>query len=402
MKTQVGNYTLIKSLGKGSFGEVYLTQRVGRNRYFATKKIDLTLMLDSENAKGLSNELNILKIINNPYLVKLEDLMRTSNNLYIVMEYCNGGDLSKCLKKYLKINKKPFSEEIVQYLMRQIITGLRLLHSKKILHRDLKLDNILINFNSEKDKSSMNLLKSTVKISDFGFSKILKDPLSPMTNTIIGTPIYMCPSMLAAMASGSENPGYNQKADIWSLGVLCYEMLIGECPFIANDIQELYNKIKQGDYSIPTSLSREAADFIGKMLLKDQDKRLSCDELLKHDFLNKNINEFKPVTVMNIQGVVAQKGQFIIVNSGANDTKIKLEEKKVELFNQINPKPIAEEEVKEDPNKKIEEQNQQKPEKKKTIPSNKNKNVQQNKNIPQFNLPIYRSAAPTFHTGNNK
>ena len=318
------------------------------------------------------------------------------------MEYCNGGDLSKCLKKYIKINKKPFSEEIVQYLMRQIITGLRLLHSKKILHRDLKLDNILINFNSEKDKSSMNLLKSTVKISDFGFSKILKDPLSPMTNTIIGTPIYMCPSMLAAMASGSENPGYNQKADIWSLGVLCYEMLIGECPFIANDIQELYNKIKQGDYSIPTSLSREAADFIGKMLLKDQDKRLSCDELLKHDFLNKNINEFKPVTVMNIQGVVAQKGQFIIVNSGANDTKIKLEEKKVELFNQINPKPIAEEEVKEDPNKKIEEQNQQKPEKKKTIPSNKNKNVQQNKNIPQFNLPIYRSAAPTFHTGNNK
>ena len=148
MKTQVGNYTLIKSLGKGSFGEVYLTQRVGRNGYFATKKIDLTLMLDSENAKGLSNELNILKIMNNPYLVKLEDLMRTSNHLYIVMEYCNGGDLRKCLTKYNQINKKPFSEEIVQHLMRQIITGLRFLHSNNILHRDLKLDNILINFTS--------------------------------------------------------------------------------------------------------------------------------------------------------------------------------------------------------------------------------------------------------------
>ena len=289
MKTQVGTFTLLKSLGKGSFGEVYLTQKAGRNGFFATKKIDLTLMLVDDNLNSLNNEIKILKVINNPYLVRLEDLMRTSNHIYIVMEYCNGGDLSKCLKKYIKINKKPFSEEIVQYLMRQIITGLRLLHSKKILHRDLKLDNILINFNSEKDKSSMNLLKSTVKISDFGFSKILKDPLSPMTNTIIGTPIYMCPSMLAAMASGSENPGYNQKADIWSLGVLCYEMLIGECPFIANDIQELYNKIKQGDYSIPTSLSREAADFIGKMLLKDQDKRLSCDELLNNPIIRKRI-----------------------------------------------------------------------------------------------------------------
>ena len=95
----LNDFEFRENLGKGSFGEVYLTQRVGRNGYFATKKIDLTLMLDSENAKGLSNELNILKIINNPYLVKLEDLMRTSNHLYIVMEYCNGGDLRKCLTK---------------------------------------------------------------------------------------------------------------------------------------------------------------------------------------------------------------------------------------------------------------------------------------------------------------
>ena len=138
MKTQVGTFTLLRSLGKGSFGEVYLTQKAGRNGFFATKKIDLTLMLVDDNLNSLNNEIKILKVINNPYLVRLEDLMRTSNHIYIVMEYCNGGDLSKCLKKYIKMNKKPFSEEIVQYLMRQIITGLRLLHSKKILHRDLK------------------------------------------------------------------------------------------------------------------------------------------------------------------------------------------------------------------------------------------------------------------------
>ena len=212
----------------------------------------------------------------------------------------------------------------------------------------------------------------------------------------------MCPSMLAAMVSGKDNPGYNQKADIWSLGVLCYEMLVGECPFMGEDLQDLYNKIKKGEYSIPNSLSREAADFIGKMLIKDENRRFSCDELLKHDFLNKNINEFKPVTVMNIQGVVAQKGQFIIVDSGANPSDIKLEENKNELFNPINPKPLKEKEVKEESKQNNKDPNQQKPEKKKTIPVSMNKKLQQNKNIQQFNSPIYKSAAPTFHTGKNK
>ena len=179
-------------------------------------------------------------------------------------------------------------------------------------------------------------------------------------------------------------------------------MLVGECPFMGEDLQDLYNKIKKGEYSIPNSLSREAADFIGKMLIKDENRRFSCDELLKHDFLNKNVNEFKPVTVMNIQGVVAQKGQFIIVDSGANPSDIKLEENKNELFNPINPKPLKEEEVKEEPKQIIKEPNQQKPEKKQTIPVSMNKKLQQNKNIQQFNSPIYKSAAPTFHTGKNK
>ena len=168
MSRQVGSYKLYNSLGKGAFGEVFLTQKVGKNGFFATKKLNREYSEKEENIKRLYNEINLLKIVHHQNIVGLVDLMQTNKNIYIVTEYCNGGDLNKCLKKYIEINKRPFSEELVQYIMKQIISGLDFLHSRKIIHRDLKLDNILICFNSDKDKSSLNLLNSTAKITDFG------------------------------------------------------------------------------------------------------------------------------------------------------------------------------------------------------------------------------------------
>jgi serine/threonine protein kinase len=230
---------------------------------------------------------------------------------------------------------KPFSEEIVQYLMRQIVSGLDALHSRNILHRDLKLDNIVVCFNSENDKNSLNMLRATAKITDFGFATILNSA-SPLAHTVLGTPTYMEPGLLNNMETRTRNQGYDQKVDIWSLGTLCYEMLVGRNPFSGRSMQDLYNKVKIGTYPLPTSLSREVVFFIEGMLQKDHNKRLSCKELLKHDFLTKNIHQFKPMDVRTIPGVVAQQGGLININSGAGNKKQNLGETVWDIFVQQN------------------------------------------------------------------
>ncbi len=312
---KVDNLKLTKSLGKGAFGEVFLTQIDGKNGFFATKRLDRSYTDKEENYKRLANEISVMQKIRHPNIVGLIDLKKTKSHCYLVMEFCNGGDLTGCLRKYMEAHRKPFSEEIVQYLMRQIVSGLDALHSRNILHRDLKLDNILICFNSDNDKKSLNMLRANAKITDFGFATYLKQGLA---TTVLGTPCNMDPSLLNNMETRTRNEGYDQKADIWSLGTLCYEMLVGRTPFSGNSMQDLFKKVKIGNYALPTSLSREVVFFIEGMLQQDPKKRLSCKELLNHDFLTKNVRQFKPLDARTIPGVVTQQGGQIKINSRAN------------------------------------------------------------------------------------
>ena len=312
---KVDNLKLTKSLGKGAFGEVFLTQIDGKNGFFATKRLDRSYTDKEENYKRLANEISVMQKIRHPNIVGLIDLKKTKSHCYLVMEFCNGGDLTGCLRKYMEAHRKPFSEEIVQYLMRQIVSGLDALHSRNILHRDLKSDNILICFNSDNDKKSLNMLRANAKITDFGFATYLKQGLA---TTVLGTPCNMDPSLLNNMETRTRNEGYDQKADIWSLGTLCYEMLVGRTPFSGNSMQDLFKKVKIGNYALPTSLSREVVFFIEGMLQQDPKKRLSCKELLNHDFLTKNVRQFKPLDARTIPGVVTQQGGQIKINSGAN------------------------------------------------------------------------------------
>ena len=317
---QVDDLTLTKSLGKGAFGEVFLTQKKGSKELFATKRLDRAFSEKPENIKLLSNEITLLKKINHPNIVRLIDLKKTKSHCYIVMEYCNGGDLSGCLKKYKEAYRRPFSEEIVQYIMRQVVNGIYFLHSNKIVHRDLKLDNILVTFPSENDKKSLNMMKAIVKIIDFGFATKLQAAKSNLTYTILGTPANMAPQILEQMEQRTPNrQGYDEKVDIWSLGTLCYEMLVGHMAFCASSMQELSQKVKQGSYSLPTNLSKEVVSFIDSMLKADPNKRLSARDLLKHDFLVKNVKQFQPIDVRKIQGMVS--GGVINVNSNSNSGK---------------------------------------------------------------------------------
>ena len=359
----VGDLTLIQCLGKGAFGEVFLTSKQGSTQKFATKKIDKKFTANPRAKKYLDNEINILKEIDHPNIIKLYEVQETTQYYYLVMELCNGGGLSTCLEDHIKKTKKPFPEEVVQYLMRQIVSGLNYLHKKNILHRDIKLDNILVNYDSEEDRKKQNLLKAKVKIIDLGFARHLNP--SQLAYSILGSPINMDPGILRKLnkMENSRNYGYDQKADIWSLGTICYEMLIGKCTFDAENMRELINKVERGNYYLPTNISKEAVSFLNGMLQYDFKKRLSAEQLNNHKFLTKPYSELTKINLKDANRIMA--GSQMKINSKKNQSiwaifeedeelcevgneEIKIQEKRpdpVPIPVPI-PKPIDDDEVK--------------------------------------------------------
>ena len=292
---QVDDITLIKCLGKGSFGEVYLSTKKGRKEYFATKKIDRKTADKPSLKKYFDNEIQILSKLNHPNIVKLECIKTTNQHYYIVMEYINGGGLSDCLKKYMeKNNNRAFPEEIVQHLMRQIIDALNYLHKQKIVHRDLKLDNIMVNFDSLDDKENLNMMKAKIKIIDFGFATRLSAEKNDLTFSAVGSPINMDPIILRKFSNRKDinTIGYDEKADIWSIGTVCYELLIGKAVFNAKTMNDLVEKVQSGNYTLPKTVSKEVVSFLNAMLQYDAKLRLSAEELLKHVFLTRNPADF--------------------------------------------------------------------------------------------------------------
>ena len=307
----VDNLTLEKRLGKGAFGEVYLTTKKGvDNKKFATKKFDRDVIEKGEAMKYLKNEIIILQYLNHPNIAKFEEVKKTKKHFYIVMEYCNGGELSQALAKYKEKYGKPFSEEIVQHFMRQIISAFKYMHERKIIHRDVKLENILLDYDNEKDKENFDLMKANVKIIDFGFAcKISKAGLQ---YTALGSPINMDPLILKKINSNSRKArqlGYDQKAD---------EMLIGKSAFDADDMEDLVNKVETGDYSVPTNMSSEVVSFLNGMLQYDSIRRLNADQLSRHAFLTKDVKDFTPINLKKVESKLDPKGIKINVKKNAS------------------------------------------------------------------------------------
>ena len=340
MNTRIQDITLLNVLGKGSFGTVYLSKKDGKNVYFSTKQIDRTMADKPSFQKYFKNELTILSSLRHPNIVHLEDVKADTKYYYIVMEYINGGSLTDCLKKYQsKNNGKSFSEEIVQYLMKQIVGALKYIHSQKIIHRDLKLDNIMVSFNNEYDKNNLNMMRATIKIIDFGFAiQLTKNNLA---SSVLGSPINMDPAILNEMAKKGKRVnqlGYDQKADIWSLGTICYELLIGQSVFNAETMNELVRKVEAGTYTVPTSVSSEIVSFLNGMLQYKGENRLSADELYTHPFLTKNVRDFKKIETRRIQRKINNNGLNINIKKNQTIWGIFNEEDKLVG---INPKNIG-------------------------------------------------------------
>ena len=314
----VEDLTLIKQIGKGSFGEVFITSKAGTKELFATKKVKKSMVTAEKVKKYFNNELFILKNVNHPNIVKLYDIKQTLNNFYLVFDLCNGGGLSNCLERYKKKHDgKPFPENIVQHLMKQIVSGMKYLHNKKILHRDIKLDNILVKFETDEDKDNDNYFKATIKIIDFGFARYLEN--DSLAQSILGSPINMDPKILMKMRKIENNQsfGYDQKADIWSLGTVCYELLIGAPPFDASSYDDLVSKLQKGSYKIPNqlNLSKQSISFINAMLQFDPQQRYDINQLAAHEFLNKDCNSFDKMNLTKAQNDSHISGNNIILTA---------------------------------------------------------------------------------------
>ena len=317
----IDGYSLVKCIGRGAFGEVYLTSKNETNQLFATKKVSKQKIESPSIKKYFVNEITILKELNHKNIVKLETIRQTLHNFYIITEFYNGGNLSDCLRKHRMIKGKPFSEEIVQYLMRQIVDAVKYLHSRRIIHRDLKLENLLINFESEEDKKNLNMLKAEVKIIDFGFATYLDN--TGLRYSILGSPINMDPILLTKLINQNVTSlvGYSEKADIWSLGTVCYELITGKAIFRAQNLIDLVRLVEIGSYHIPTDLSQEIVSFLTSMLQYTSSHRLSAEELSNHPFLTKNVNEFTKLDLTKYSNNIDSKGIIFNIKKNPQNEK---------------------------------------------------------------------------------
>ena len=202
--------------------------------------------------------------------------------------------------------------------MRQIIDAIKYLHNKNIMHRNISLDNVMINYENENDKISNNIMKGKIKIIDFIFARYLKK--EDLAKSILGCPITMSPIILNKLnrISNYKDIGYDEKEDIWSLGSICYELLIGYSPFISDNMEELLGKVNKGDYYMPITLSKEAVSFLNCMLQFEPNNRLSADKLCDHKFLIKNVKEFNKIDINELKNIEIINNSKIKINTNNN------------------------------------------------------------------------------------
>ena len=312
--SKLNEYKIIKELGQGCFGKVYLVRKILDNKLYVAKKIDLKNLDPDDGDKYIKNEKKIMELLNHKNIVHLYDYFEEKDSAFFIIEYCNGGSLAHHLEFHKSKYKRPFNQKMVQLFGKQIVEGLNHIHSKGVIHRDIKLENILLNFNN---KNYYDYKEAEIKIIDFGLSS-----LGPGFS-LVGSPIYMDPRILEKYnkAGGlDELNKYDEKADIWSLGALFYEMITGDNLFKAQSLPELQNKAENGIYYLPLEydLSYEIISFLNAMLQYEPENRATTEELLKHPFLNKRVHEFTPVNISQIAYKI-ENGIFKI-NFINNDT----------------------------------------------------------------------------------
>ena len=308
MHKHVQHYALIEIIAEKPTSKLYLSIDDRDDNLYLANCIPKKY-IDKENGEAnLKNELLNISKLSHKNIISINGLGKTNNNIYIITEYCNGGTLSDFQKYYIKKNNAQLNELFIQKAVRQIASGLEFMHKNKIIHRDIKLENILINFNKYQNIAIKGKLPPKVSYSDVSLNDLFTLKISDFINynvasTILGSPEAISPDILNISNVNSLKEVYNNKLDLWSLGVMTYELLTGHPPFLGDTNKDIYNQILEGKYKLPSSLiaSVEIITFINGLLQYDPQKRLDWDGIKRHDFLNKNVQEFTYIKLNSIK-----------------------------------------------------------------------------------------------------
>ena len=273
-ETNLSFYKFGRIIGKGAFGKVNLGLNLLTGRIVAIKSFNKQNIISEISKRKILYETNLMRNLHHKSIVKILETFESEKYILIIMEYISGGNLQNFVKKRRKL-----TEKTAKILFKQIIEGIQYIHSQGIVHRDIKLENILLDLNNN------------IKICDFGVGKIIK-PESTLYDQC-GTPVYMAPEII-------KNAGYKGfPVDIWSSGVALYIMLTGNIPFNRGKIHDLQYNIVNKDINPIEGISNEAKNLIEGLLNKDPNKRLTAEDILNHPWLN-NIDDLDTNGLINI------------------------------------------------------------------------------------------------------
>ncbi|KAF2426598.1 Pkinase-domain-containing protein [Tothia fuscella] len=251
-RTTKGKYTLTdftiqRTLGTGSFGRVHLVQSKHNQRYYAIKVLKKAQVVKMKQVEHTNDERRMLQQVKHPFLITLWGTFQDCKNLYMVMDFVEGGELFSLLRK-----SQRFPNPVAKFYAAEVTLALDYLHSMNIIYRDLKPENLLLDRHGH------------LKITDFGFAKEVPD----ITWTLCGTPDYLAPEVVASK-------GYNKSVDWWSLGILIFEMLCGFTPFWdGGSPMKIYENILKGRVKYPPYIHPDAQDLLTKLITSDLSKRL--------------------------------------------------------------------------------------------------------------------------------
>ncbi|XP_043190689.1 MAP/microtubule affinity-regulating kinase 3-like isoform X13 [Amphibalanus amphitrite] len=262
----IGKYQLLKTIGKGNFAKVKLAKHLPTGEEVAIKIIDKTQM-NPGSLQKLFREVRIMKMLDHPNIVKLYQVIETKKTLYLVMEYASGGEVFDYLVFHGRMKEKE-----ARLKFRQIVSAVQYCHSKRIIHRDLKAENLLLD-------SQMN-----IKIADFGFSN--EFTVGSKLDTFCGSPPYAAPELF----QGKKYDG--PEVDVWSLGVILYTLVSGSLPFDGSNLKDLRERVLRGKYRIPFYMSTDCENLLRKFLVLNPTKRASLEQAIMRDkWMNSGCNE---------------------------------------------------------------------------------------------------------------